>query len=254
LYSNGVADLSARRLLNPFAMKLKNLPLAGIFAGVVSAAAFAGCSSQDPGAVTFTTRHNVGGNTGSGSNQDSTGADSGSSGGGGAGVDAGPGAGGGTDAGGAPHDAAIEHEAEALNAFTGAAPYASKPVATSAEQEHANRNVGTVPTGLGCIGCHNGATATRFSVGGTIYSSAAATSPAPDAEIRIVKADGTEYASVHSDANGNFWVVDAAGFAALNGLVGARDGANKVLMTTPLSKEGCNGCHDGTATPRVHLP
>lgn len=232
-------------------MKLHIVPFAGLFVGLLSAAAFAGCSSQDPGAVTFGPRHNVGGGAaGSGANQDSSGADSGSSGGA---LDSGGGGGGGTDAG-RPHDAAIEHEAEALNAFSGAGPYASKPVATSAETEHANRNVGVVPTGQGCIGCHNGTTATRFSVGGTIYSSAAATSPAVDAEIRIVKADGTEYASVHSDANGNFWVVDAAGFAAINGLVGARDGATKVLMTTPLAKEGCNGCHDGNATPRIHLP
>jgi hypothetical protein len=173
-------------------------------------------------------------------------------------MDAGGGGGGGGDASVASdsgaHDAAHEAEAGPANAFTGAGPYTSLVVTPTAEQEHANRQVGVVPTGQGCLGCHNGATATRFGTGGTVYKDLAGTIGAANVEVRIVKTDGTEYATVHSDANGNFWLVDANGFGALNGKTGVRNANTTVLMTGVLSQDGCNGCHNGTNTARIHIP
>jgi hypothetical protein len=156
----------------------------------------------------------------------------------------------------APGDAAADavEAAAPTNAFTGAAPYASQPVGTSAQQEHQNRGVGTVPTGNDCLSCHNGGVATQFGFAGTIYTSALAVAGAADVEVRVVDGAGTLYGGAHSDANGDFWLVDNAAFPPGTGYAGARNSTTTMLMPSNPPKGACNssGCHD--ANQRLHLP
>lgn len=173
----------------------------------------------------------------------STGHDAGS----GAGHDSGAGA---SDSGGGGGQDATT----AANAFTGAGPYQSQPVQVSAKAEHQNRGVGIDPTGQNCLGCHNGGGAVRFGVGGTIYTSQAGTTGAADVQLRFVKTDGSEYVSVHSDADGNFWVADNGGFGAVGGMAGARNATTTQLMPQQINSGACVTCHDGTTQPKLHLP
>lgn len=201
------------------------LPIAGML----------GCSAADPGVITFGPHHDAGAqqvaskDAGSAADSAVPVSDAGAS------VDAGT-------------DAAV-----AINAFTGAAAFASAPVATSAEQEHTTRNVGTVPTGQACLSCHTGAGATKFSFAGTIYKDALGTAGAPDVELRIVNAQGLEKGTVHSDANGNFWLVDDA-LVTAGSWTGTRNATTKTLMVEPIANGSCNtaNCHDSKM--RLHIP
>ena len=120
-------------------------------------------------------------------------------------------------------------------------PFAGAPTFTAQSGGSGEHNAGKDCMG----GCHNHG----FTFAGTLYN--AAGQAVPNAEVRLVDAKGKAI-SVYSGTNGNFhsstsWTPPAH--------VGARDATNKVVMATPLSAGGCNGCHaTGGTTPKIHLP
>jgi hypothetical protein len=72
--------------------------------------------------------------------------------------------------------------------------------------------------------------------------------------VRVVDAVGALYGSAHSDANGDFWLVDIATFPPGTGFAGARNAATTMLMPSNPPRGGCNGtgCHD--QNQRLHIP
>lgn len=200
----------------------------------------AGCSGGDPGAVAYEpSRHPTNGDVSPPSGNPNP------------------------DAGGGGHDSGATPQADggggsdasdaALSPFSGAGPYASSPVAQSAQQNHTAHGVATTPNkDVNCLNCHNGTGATNFLFAGSVYADPNAATPAADIEVRVVDKNGLGL-SAHSDVDGNFWLVDAKTLA-VPALSGARSGAAEQLMPTALQQGGCNGCHNGTVNPAMHVP
>src|SRR5215472_3004400 len=91
--------------------------------------------------------------------------------------------------------------------FSGAPAYESSRVQTSAAAAHKAKKVSvSMPSVPACLRCHKaGGGAVPFLFAGTVFADHAATRGAADVEVRVVDGSGTA-TSVHSDANGNFWV------------------------------------------------
>ena len=87
-----------------------------------------------------------------------------------------------------------------------------------------------------------------FVFAGTVFADKAASRGAPDVEIRVVDAKGSAI-SVHSDADGNFWVKGGAPLAK-PARVGARNAAKVLVMHDAATTGDCNSCHT-TETPFV---
>jgi hypothetical protein len=145
-------------------------------------------------------------------------------------------------------------DAAALGVFANAPPYTSSLPGTSAAQNHALHGVGTTPNkDVDCLSCHNGATATQFLYAGSIYTDVGAATGAADVELRVVDANNVNL-SAHSDADGNFWLINN-GTLAVPGHAGARDGKGDMqLMPSAVQSGSCNGCHNGNVTSPLHLP
>lgn len=136
------------------------------------------------------------------------------------------------------------------NAFTGAAPFASAPIAQSAKSQ-----MTTNPTKTQCLTCHNGeAGVSLLLAAGTVFLDAAGTEPAVDYEVRVVDTSTNAVFSAHTDADGNFWI--PPGMTADSGpfMIGVRNGTEQQAM--PVLQRGleCNGsaCHGGPQGP-IHL-
>jgi hypothetical protein len=162
-------------------------------------------------------------------------------------ADAGGGEGGAGDAGAA--------DAGPANAFTGAAAFVATLGASTIKGAHPN---GGNPAKADCLsgGCHGaGGNGPRFLAGGTVFTSAAATTPAAQVEVRLRNAAGVAV-STYTDANGNFFV-RAGGATTL--IFPANTGARNAAATRPMSATiadgACNsgGCHGG-ATGVIHVP
>jgi hypothetical protein len=144
-----------------------------------------------------------------------------------------------------------------VNAFTNDGTYASAPNADKAALHHTVAVQGfTNPAGKDCMTCHGGAgPGVQFAFGGTVFTTAAGTTPAADVEVRVVDPKGAEQGSVHSDTDGNFWVVSNTKLPT-GALAGARNGAKTQLMISNPSG-GCSStaCHAvGSAIGAVHVP
>ncbi len=127
--------------------------------------------------------------------------------------------------------------------FTDAPAYASQPVAASAASAHAAKKQAAPNLSTACLSCHKaGGTAPQFVIAGTVYADAAGTKGAPDVEIRVADASGNG-TSVHSDADGNFWVKGTTAFAG-PGHAGARDATLTKTMHQPITTGDCNSCHN----------
>jgi len=141
-------------------------------------------------------------------------------------------------------------------AFTGAGAYVATTGPSTLKGAHPN---GGNPAKVDCLssGCHGaGGAGPRFAAGGTVFTSAAATTPAAQVEVRLRDTAG-KAVSAYTDANGNFFV-RAADAAALVFPVqaGARNTATTRAMSASIANGACNGaaCHGSAATESIHVP
>jgi hypothetical protein len=204
-----------------------------LLAATIAGSGFAACSSYDPGAVTFNPNkrsRDSGVRTDAGDDDDDDGGITGG------------GDGGGRDTG------TVDQ-----GAFTGAPAYKNQLPQNRANQVAAH---GGPVSGQQCLTCHvtGGAAANHvFSFAGTVYKDIQGTAPAPQAEVRVVNAQGAQLALVNADQDGNFWYEGPA--VAGNSKTAARDGDSLHLMQTAIANGACNaagGCH--AAGNRIYVP
>jgi hypothetical protein len=152
-------------------------------------------------------------------------------------------------------DAGADAPVEAsTNAFTGAPAYTATlgPSARKPPHPFPNDN----PRGQACLNCHGeSGPATRFSFGGTVYTSGDGTTPAPRVEVRLRDANGKAL-SAYTDNDGNFFFkLDPDGDFVLPAQVGARNAQATQHMLAPIAGGNCNGCHSPAGgAPRIHVP
>jgi hypothetical protein len=208
------------------------------------------CATPDPGSVTFEERPHQGIESSSGTS--GTGGTSGASGTAPPATD-----GGGTEGG---------TSSGAVDAFTGAAPYA--PGVANGDSNTASHNIAPInnnnPAGNDCLTCHKTggqAAGNPWVFAGTVYTTTAgATAAAAGVEVRMVSAAGAELASVYTDAQGNFFIdqlKDNTKVVPAGAKVGVRNGPTPKVMQTALTagQGGCQstGCHVAGAQGRVSL-
>lgn len=140
-----------------------------------------------------------------------------------------------------------------VNAFTGAPAYVATTGRSARKNAHGN---GGNPSKLACLSCHKtGGNAPVWFAGGTVFTSAAGTTPAAQVEVRLRDATG-KGASTYSDADGNFYFTPAqAAGLAFPLQVAARDATTVKPMVTMLTMGDCSAaaCHGGTPGV-VHVP
>ncbi len=103
--------------------------------------------------------------------------------------------------------------------------------------------------GQACLGCHDGGRATRFSIGGTLYSAASGGATISGATIEIIDANGAQ-ARIVTSSNGNFYTSQAL---TAPYTVRASGCPNDVPMISKATGDcSSSGCH--TSAMRVHLP
>lgn len=196
------------------------MAVAALGAGLLALAT--SCSAPDPGEITFKERPKIAGDPTSGGTAPApTGVSSSS---------------GGTDGGAA--DAAPVH------AFSGAPAYVAADPAgnTTIAPVHPGGN----PGGQNCQTCHTqGGSAPAFAMAGTVLSAPTGGSPVAKAEVRMVDPAGTQLASVHTDANGNFWIAAIPNGIPAGAKVGVRNGSAQKLMSTALAAPGDGSCLKG---------
>lgn len=150
-----------------------------------------------------------------------------------------------------PSDAATDApKAVDPNPFAGAPAYVNTlgPSARKTSHPFTNDN----PAGKACFNCHgdNGA-ATPMAFGGTVYTSAAGTTPAARVEVRVKDKDGKAI-SAWSDADGNFFfLVNPNGDLNLPGHAGVRNAKGNKVMSSTISNGNCNGCHNANLAGRL---
>jgi cytochrome c553 len=126
--------------------------------------------------------------------------------------------------------------------FTDAPAYASQAVAASAAAAHAAKKLAVPGKDTACLTCHKaGGTAPEYAFAGTVYADGDGKKGAPDIEVRVVDGAGSA-TSVHSDADGNFWVKGAL----LQGPIhsGARSATKTRIMKQAVKTADCNSCHN----------
>jgi hypothetical protein len=136
-----------------------------------------------------------------------------------------------------------------------AVPAPDAPVAANCAQPVLGVPSGEHNAGLPCQPCHGpGGGAPRWSLGGTLYTSATGTSPLAGATIRVTDANGLTL-DLASAANGNFWTSTPVVFPIT---VAATLCPDNVPMISQVAAPGdCNsaGCHSAAAPAgRIHLP
>ncbi len=204
----------------------------------------AGCSAPDPGAIVYGSLRDGGSSIANGPGSGGTQGGSSS-----AGTTTGGTTGGGTTGGGTTggSTAADSGSAAPLNAFSAAPSYAKT---APGDQSTAHHN-GASNAGVDCLSCHvtGSVSPPGFMFAGTVYTDSTATTPAVNAEIRVISAAGAEIGKVYSDDSGNFWLADADKLPT-GTLTGARNGATPKVMSTPVLG-ACNSCHakGGTTLP-----
>jgi hypothetical protein len=200
------------------------------FAGAFDTSAHPGFPAQDAGA------------TGAGAG---AGADAGA----GAGADAGAGAG--ADAGasadaGAGADAGAHADAGSGGGDAGG----DGGGAIACINPSANLPNGQHNAGLDCMQCHNGTTAVRWTLAGTLYDSPSGNAAVSGATIEIVDANGQKLDLVTA-SNGNFYTQSAVAFPI--SVRASRCPSDQHMASKP-TQGGCNASSCHNSTMRVHLP
>jgi hypothetical protein len=134
--------------------------------------------------------------------------------------------------------------------------YASKPVAVSAKNNHANNGVPAQTPGMDCLGCHNpaGTSPAPFLAGGFVATAANGTTGASDVEVRVWANGASQGFSVHTDEDGFFWVNPPVGGAAGPYNAGVRNATVTDVMTPQQTAADCqsSSCHGGSQGP-IHI-
>lgn len=201
--------------------------------GAAALGSTAACSGPDPGAITFSER------PGAGAPDQSSG-----------GVPPGEGAdgGGGGDGGG--------------DSIFGTSAFAWEDPGLNANEQNPDAHGGDVE-GKDCraSGCHGDDGAKKWAFAGTVYAAAKDGPTVAKAEVRVIKADGTEFGRAYTDANGNFWFESDQDIPA-DSKVGVRKegGAAPMKMATMLQPGdgGCSAnranCHGTASQGHVYVP
>lgn len=105
----------------------------------------------------------------------------------------------------------------------------------------------TMRPGEDCLGCHDGQTATRFTAAGTVYSNASGTAAVSGATVVIAYGSGQSITTTTNSA-GNFYFTQAFTYPATVTVTGV--GLNMSMPSAGYA--GCNYCHTGGSTGRVH--
>jgi hypothetical protein len=106
-----------------------------------------------------------------------------------------------------------------------------------------------------CLACHGASgIATAFLAAGYVATDPTGATGASDVEVRVWSAAQAAGASVHTDADGFFWIPAASTSVTAPFKAGARDATTTKLMPTQPPGGSCNGssCHGG-AQP-IHVP
>ena len=102
--------------------------------------------------------------------------------------------------------------------------------------------------GLNCMSsCHNHG----FAFGGTVYDSSGKGLSSVQVGIKLTNG---QFYSVFSGSNGNFYYA-GSGLNLAGADIRVRDTNGESQMPiTSTSSGACNGCHDGSASPRITAP
>ena len=119
-----------------------------------------------------------------------------------------------------------------------------EPAATNLPNGHHN-------AGTACLTCHNGTTAARFRVAGTLYTSAQGGTPVGGATI-VVKDSANVSVKLVTAADGNFYTNEAL-TPPLTVKASKCPSVDKA-MPTAANNGDCNSCHQANTTGRVFLP
>jgi hypothetical protein len=112
------------------------------------------------------------------------------------------------------------------------------------------------PAGTPCLSCHGGqkGNVVQFLFGGTVWSSPAATTPTPMAEVRVIQANGVAL-SAYSDGDGNFFLPQGQnGPLSPPAAAGVRDAKGEAPMSNVFNVGDCNSCHRQGGQAPVNLP
>ena len=102
--------------------------------------------------------------------------------------------------------------------------------------------------GTDCMACHNGATATRWTVAGTLYNGNGAA--LAGATIELVQPNGQKI-QLATYANGNFYTSQAVTFP-LTVRASQCPSDTPMVSQVQTGQGGCNSCH--SSAMRIHLP
>jgi hypothetical protein len=154
----------------------------------------------------------------------------------------------------APADAGVEASgppAPPPNAFTGAPAYTSKLGPSTRKTAHPFPN--DDPRGRPCLNCHGGS-ATSFAFAGTVYTTAAGTTPAARVEVRARDKNGKAL-SAWTNADGNFFfLLEPDGDLVFPGHAGIRTATATKLMSGGALNGNCNFCHTAGDAGRLVAP
>ncbi len=115
----------------------------------------------------------------------------------------------------------------------------------SAARPDGHHNAGQSCLNSGCHGANPGSTV--FTIGGTLYTTAAGTTPAPGATIYI----GTQKLFVATD--GNFYTSNPVTFPTTTKASLCPDTKPMVGPLNAAADGNCNNCHNGTTTAKLYL-
>jgi hypothetical protein len=144
-----------------------------------------------------------------------------------------------------------------INAFTGDTTgyvaTAGTPTDNAAHNFPGNTPV-TNPAGQPCLTCHiAGGAGVPFMFAGTVWTTAAATAPAAEVEVRLRDNAGIG-TSTYTDAFGNYFVLlGAAATFSPPAHPGIRTATTTDLMTGAIDNGNCNDCHRAGGQTPIHL-
>ena len=211
-------------------MNFRVVWLSGIVLGTATAAA---CDAPDPGEITFTERQTAD-PTSSSSGGSSSGGSSGAT----------------TDGGGSSGTDAAKDPVFSVAFSPGNPGQNANDVAEHPAAEKPLEGKNCFKAG----GCH-AENNHKWGFAGTVYSAITGGTPVKNAQVVVANPDGTQFASVYTDDQGNFWYEGAKPPA--NGRVGVRDATKSKTMSGIVAGDPggqCNSgsCHGATAM-RVYL-
>lgn len=123
-------------------------------------------------------------------------------------------------------------------------------IAPSCDAYNSSQPAGHHNPGRACLTCHDGYTATKWTLAGTVYSSAGSSTGVAGATVHVTDKSGMTLALVTA-SNGNYYTQTALTFPVT---ISASLCPNTVPMASTVASSGadCNSCH--STGSRIHLP